>query len=309
MMQIDFIPDGSVVLDVGCACGDFGVALRKCRPASVVYGLDGNLGSVEIAVRTEAYAEVRSLDLDDPDVSSLDGYEKKFDVIVFGDVLEHLREPQKVLRTFSRFLKGSGCFVVSLPNVAHVSIKANLLLNDFRYTPVGILDETHLRFFTCRTIPAFFSDIGLEVEECRFTLQQKQGWQPCDPFPSLSVPIRRFLFEDWHSFVCQYVMKVIPSDGAGVDVESSNAVKLQIDGRNALPHLSAYRKRLLDELEVESSRTRDALKLLCDRDESIRLLSERVNQLKLQKRFYRFLVTGLLLFFALGIVHCFIFRG
>jgi SAM-dependent methyltransferase len=89
----------------------------------------------------------------------------QFDVIVYGDILEHLRNPMEVFRGFNRSLRPGGLVIVSVPNLAHAWIRLSLLFGQFQYSDRGILDRTHLRFFTLRTFQEFLYDAGLDWEE------------------------------------------------------------------------------------------------------------------------------------------------
>src|SRR5690242_10330690 len=77
--------------------------------------------------------------------------DERFDVLLFADVLEHMRDPAAVLARTRPFLRDDGLVVASLPNVAHISVRLSLLAGQFRYRRWGLLDETHLRFFTRAT--------------------------------------------------------------------------------------------------------------------------------------------------------------
>jgi 2-polyprenyl-3-methyl-5-hydroxy-6-metoxy-1,4-benzoquinol methylase len=88
-----------------------------------------------------------------------------FDAIVYGDVLEHLHDPLPVLVALDRTLAGDGRVIVSVPNVAHVWVRFSLALGRWNYADRGILDRTHLRFFTRRSLATFLRDAGLEEEE------------------------------------------------------------------------------------------------------------------------------------------------
>jgi 2-polyprenyl-3-methyl-5-hydroxy-6-metoxy-1,4-benzoquinol methylase len=92
-----------------------------------------------------------------------------FDAIVYGDVLEHLSDPRAVLVALDRTLAPGGTVIVSVPNVAHLWIRLSLLTGRFDYADRGILDRTHLRFFTRRTLVAFLRDAGLAVSELAVT--------------------------------------------------------------------------------------------------------------------------------------------
>ena len=102
-------------------------------------------------------------------VADLDGaaprLEGVFDAIVYGDVLEHLSDPLPVLVALNRSLAAGGRVIVSVPNVAHLWVRLSLLLGRWDYGDRGILDCTHLRFFTRRSFVRFLGDAGLELEE------------------------------------------------------------------------------------------------------------------------------------------------
>jgi 2-polyprenyl-3-methyl-5-hydroxy-6-metoxy-1,4-benzoquinol methylase len=119
-------------------------------------------GSAELAaLGRDKCHEMIVADLDKP-LPQLTG---QFDVIVYGDILEHLRNPMEVFKGFNRYLRPNGRVIVSVPNVTHAWVRWNLLLGRFPYANRGILDRTHLRFFTLRSFQAFLRDAGLEVEE------------------------------------------------------------------------------------------------------------------------------------------------
>jgi 2-polyprenyl-3-methyl-5-hydroxy-6-metoxy-1,4-benzoquinol methylase len=92
-----------------------------------------------------------------------------FDAIVYGDVLEHLSDPRAALRALDRTLAPGGTVIVSVPNVAHLWMRLSLLIGRFDYADRGILDRTHLRFFTRRTLLALLREAGLTVGELAVT--------------------------------------------------------------------------------------------------------------------------------------------
>lgn len=92
-----------------------------------------------------------------------------FDAIVYGDVLEHLSDPRGALLALDRTLAPGGTVIVSVPNVAHLWVRLSLLLGRFDYADRGILDRSHLRFFTRRTLLAFLQGAGLTVTELAVT--------------------------------------------------------------------------------------------------------------------------------------------
>jgi 2-polyprenyl-3-methyl-5-hydroxy-6-metoxy-1,4-benzoquinol methylase len=92
-----------------------------------------------------------------------------FDAIVYGDVLEHLSDPRAALLALDQTLAPGGTVIVSVPNVAHLWVRLSLLIGRFDYADRGILDRTHLRFFTRRTLVAFLREAGLTVGELTVT--------------------------------------------------------------------------------------------------------------------------------------------
>ena len=247
VMEINYISRDSCVLDVGCACGDLGIALKEHKNCTC-HGFEYNEGSIAIAMDTGAYEKISQVDLDRLTSEDFPEYQGRFDHVVCGDVLEHLREPYRVLDILRSYLKEGGSIVASIPNVAHTSIKANLLLDDFTYTPLGLLDETHIRFFTWKSLADGLSRKGWHVADCKFTCISIQGFQPADPYPLLSDDIKYTIFDDYHSFVCQYVMQIYPSDKSFDELKHLNSLVLDINENTAGDQIVAYRDSVLGSL-------------------------------------------------------------
>lgn len=92
-----------------------------------------------------------------------------YSAVVLGDILEHLSDPQAVLQKLVN-IQSSGClFLISVPNIANIWIRFNLLLGRFDYTDRGILDRTHLRFFTRKTLVTMVKQTGLEITSIQVT--------------------------------------------------------------------------------------------------------------------------------------------
>ncbi|MDD3984511.1 MAG: class I SAM-dependent methyltransferase [Methanobacterium sp.] len=146
----DNIEKNQKVLDVGCATGYLGAYLKNNFDVDIV-GIDYKEYHIEKAKKLKVYSHLINVDLNSFK-SELDNYTSYFDTIILCDVLEHLNDPMAVLRKLSKFLKSHGKFLIDIPNIAHSSIKYNLLRNNFNYTPMGLLDETHIHFFTPNSI-------------------------------------------------------------------------------------------------------------------------------------------------------------
>jgi len=86
-----------------------------------------------------------------------------FDYIIFGDVLEHLRRPDKAIEYCKSLLKNYGCIIASIPNLMHISVMEDLLKGNFTYRETGLLDKTHIHFFTYNEIIRMFRDNGYRI--------------------------------------------------------------------------------------------------------------------------------------------------
>ena len=145
------------MLEVGCSSGYLGASL-VARGHRVV-GVEPDPASASAAARV--LTEVWQGGLEDYLAAHPDA---RFDVLIFGDVLEHMVEPVEALQRALAHLAPGGHVVVSLPNVAHGSVRAMLLEGRFDYEDRGILDRTHLRFFTREGIARMLADAGLALE-------------------------------------------------------------------------------------------------------------------------------------------------
>jgi 2-polyprenyl-3-methyl-5-hydroxy-6-metoxy-1,4-benzoquinol methylase len=152
------VPDEAVrILEVGCAEGMLGARLKEGHPHRTVVGVEREPAAVAVArTRLDAVYEL-DLELTLPPVE--DGL---FDCIIYGDVLEHLIDPWTVLRRHRPLLAPGGSILCSIPNIQHHAALRQILRGDFQYRARGLLDETHLRFFTYATVSKMLLDAGFE---------------------------------------------------------------------------------------------------------------------------------------------------
>jgi 2-polyprenyl-3-methyl-5-hydroxy-6-metoxy-1,4-benzoquinol methylase len=209
MLVVELVPEGARVLDVGCATGYLAEALVQ-RRASRVTGIEI---SPEAAEQAREHCErVIVGDVETLDLGAALG-DEQFHVALFGDVLEHLRDPGKVLARIRPFVADRGSVVASIPNIAHGSVRLALLGGQFRYRSQGLLDETHLHFFTHEGIQDLFEGAGYVVAEWRrrridvgdaeievpgAVPKRAQAWVAADPDAS----------------TYQFVVRAVPSDAA-----------------------------------------------------------------------------------------------
>jgi 2-polyprenyl-3-methyl-5-hydroxy-6-metoxy-1,4-benzoquinol methylase len=146
-------------LEVGCGTGST-LCWVKQKFGAETLGVELNEDAAELARRAADRIIVGNIETDRIDLPGCD-------LILCLDVLEHLVDPWSTLQKLSRVLVPGGCIIASIPNVQHFTVSLNLLRGRWNYTPHGLLDSTHLRFFTYSTIREMFIRAGLDVKISR----------------------------------------------------------------------------------------------------------------------------------------------
>jgi hypothetical protein len=208
-----------------------------------------------------------------------------FEVIVFGDVLEHLRDPLRVLRQARPLLAPGGSVLISTPNVAHGDVRLALLDGRFRYTKVGILDDTHTRFFTRDSLVQFLHDAGFVLADLRRTradlFSTEVGVIESDYDPQLVARLR----EDDEATTYQFVVRAVPDDAA--TVESDQALRLDeaqralAAERRRVAKLTAARDELAGEIEALRSRLNE---VQTAHDNAVQQRDEAINTSEVRNR-------------------------
>jgi 2-polyprenyl-3-methyl-5-hydroxy-6-metoxy-1,4-benzoquinol methylase len=154
---VDLASQGSRILELGCADGF--ITRHLVERGCTVTGIELD---AEAARHAKKWCQnVFVCDLNRPGWSSMLGC--AFDTVLCGDVLEHLADPWSTLREISGVLSQNGRVIISLPNIANLRIRLNLLMGKFNYQTGGILDITHLRFFTLKTAHALIEESGYRI--------------------------------------------------------------------------------------------------------------------------------------------------
>jgi predicted TPR repeat methyltransferase len=152
---------GTRILDIGAATGTLGKQFADA--GLVMHGIEPHTAWANLA--RPYYVELLGGTLDD----ASDEFLSHHDVVVCADVLEHIADPTQALRRLLA-LQSAGCqFLISVPNIANIWIRLNLLIGRFDYVDRGILDRTHLRFFTWRTLRGVCDSVGLRIVELHVT--------------------------------------------------------------------------------------------------------------------------------------------
>lgn len=169
---LKFIPgDVNRILDVGCASGNFG-AFLKTRKNYEIWGVEPNQQSAEEA---KSKLDKVIIGLFSSGTAGLTG--QKFDLVCFNDVLEHLVNPEDALAFSKDILKENGYILASIPNIRYYRVILSLLRDkDFKYQKFGVMDETHLRFFTQKSMIRLFETNNYEVLTIEGINDDKLPW-------------------------------------------------------------------------------------------------------------------------------------
>lgn len=165
--MIKWIKRDAKVLDVGCATGRFAEWLTQNMGCSVV-GVDLSASAAEEAKHRCEKVFVGDIN----DEQLWEAIEGPFDCIVMADVLEHLPMPERVLKKSLDWLMPDGRVIISLPNVAHWTVRWNLLRGEWNYESRGIMDDSHLRFYTRSTLFKLIEKCGYRVESTSFEFKR-----------------------------------------------------------------------------------------------------------------------------------------
>lgn len=155
------VPRSSRILEVGIGCGCIGKQLFGHNLKITAIEKDGALAEYARGY----YDNIFICDIDRENLPSLE----LFDFIILFDILEHLSDSLNVLERMAGLLKENGRLIISIPNIANWVIRLKLLFGNFDYSDRGILDRTHLRFFTFMTAKELIQEARLEIIDCHFT--------------------------------------------------------------------------------------------------------------------------------------------
>ena len=214
-------PKNARILDVGCGTGSLAKIIMEASRSSLV--------GIEPDENRAATARSRGIDVHVgllteellPQLGS-------FDAVIFADVLEHVPDPTGLVALARRTLRPGGCVLISVPNVAHWSVRIDLLRGRFDYEPCGIMDATHLRWFTAKTIRRVVEAAGLQVEFMGQTAGTGLGSYARRPWRWMGHSFRNKLIHGLLRirptlFGCQHIVKArLPAAAGRAPAISSN---------------------------------------------------------------------------------------
>lgn len=208
---VRLVGGGKRVLELGSGPGSITRLLKEnnCRITAL------ELDDKAIEIVSKYCEKVYSCDLNDPKWSSKLSNSDKFEVVVAGDVLEHLYDPWTTLRNLQTLLTDEGYVVVSLPHVAHNAIVASLLTGSFEYQPWGLLDKTHIRFFGIKDIQKLFDDAGFKIVEADFVVKTPAQTEFALCWRQLESITQKVLDSNRFGNIYQVVVKAAPKSSPG----------------------------------------------------------------------------------------------
>lgn len=233
-ISLQLIGRNKRVLELGAASGHVTRALKSSDNSVTAVERDGRFEKT----LAEIADAVLITDLDWLDLRQKLQNEK-FDVILAGDVLEHCRQPELVLLQLHDLLNPDGYVVISLPNIAHGDVRLALLTGKFEYRPTGLLDSTHIRFFTRDTITTFLNQNEFDVAEIFASTAPIGTTEFGQPHPNVPREAITYVQEDRDAQVYQYIVKAVPRAlrNSSVDNKLSNAIHAE---ENLLAKLSLF---------------------------------------------------------------------
>ncbi len=205
------VRSGSTVLDIGCAVGRLGEVLVQTK-GCVVDGIDVDHDAAALA-KGVAYRDVFECDIEKTDLGVLLAG-RSYDVVVCADILEHLRDPDALLQTIRFALAPQGRLLLSIPNISHAGVILEMFMGEFSYRDRGLLDKTHIRFYTSRSILGTLNRNGYNariIARIRLNIAMSEFGKEIRA-SNIPLCLRQALSIGRDSDVYQFVIEAIPSD-------------------------------------------------------------------------------------------------
>ncbi|MGQ9557834.1 MAG: class I SAM-dependent methyltransferase [Desulfurispora sp.] len=205
---VELVGEKKRVLEVGCATGYMSRVLSE-RLGCQVTGIEIDPRGAE-----KAAAYCQQVICGDVEQMDMPFAPASFDVVLMGDVLEHLRFPDRVLEKVSPLLTAGGYVVASIPNITHIAVILEMARGRFLYQAVGLLDDTHLRFFCRQTVGELFRRTGYQITQRRQVIippELTEFQSEVGLYPPQMLDFIQQHHPDYHTY--QFVVKAVPNAG------------------------------------------------------------------------------------------------
>jgi O-antigen biosynthesis protein len=232
------LPTGKV-LEIGCAGGETGKNLKERLPVQSYVGID--ISPEAAATAKISLDRVIVANIEETDLASEHGLKPgEFDLLLALDVLEHLYDPWDVLAELSSYVKPGGHVVASLPNIQNITIMQDLIKGNWRYQDAGILDATHLRFFTLEEAKKMFTGAGFMMKNIEYVLNPSPDMEKVkesgNTYRQGNLEITNLTREELlHLFTYQYIL--IAQKASSADALNAPSATSAVPNRDILlPH-------------------------------------------------------------------------
>lgn len=208
---VDLVGPGKTVLDIGCSTGY--VARALIDNGCSVSGVEYNAAAAEVArpfLEKLVIGDVNTMSLEEEFAGAT------FDSVIFADVLEHLADPAAVLRSVKPLLAPGGSVVISIPHVGHGSLRLALLQGAWRYRDTGLLDRTHIHFYTLDGLGEMLAQAGMAATEIRSIVLDPLGVEVVVDTDNLPTGALEWVRAQPEAYTYQYVLTARPADEPGV---------------------------------------------------------------------------------------------
>ncbi len=269
----NLVKEKSRCLDVGCSVGYIG-ELLKAEKNCEIYGIEIDKEAIAMAKMKKVYKEIFNFSISNYNSQI---YQKffssnlKFDYIIFADILEHLEEPYQILYNFSKKLNKNGKILISIPNIAHMDISKNLIERKFNYNKMGLLDNTHIRFFT----KSSFIDMIKNINEQFKTNLQIVKINNTKVIPSYinSYPnLYKILNQDNELCTLQYIFEISKDEKLTKEIKLKefhfyDEIEKNISERNSFLEKILEQERIIKNYEKDLEKQKKKIKNLSDMKE------------------------------------------
>ncbi|WP_137938077.1 glycosyltransferase [Chitinivorax sp. B] len=248
-----------LVLDIGCAAGGTGRVLKQLYPDAQVWGIETNRAAAEVAATRldrVLVGKFEEFDLEREGITkgSLDG-------VIVADVLEHMYNPWKVMETLRPYLSPRAQVIASIPNVRNLALMNDLANGHWKYEALGLLDITHIRFFTYKEVERFFRETGYRVVRTTYGIDTRlkdvfeQHRDHCPTNLDTGKMLLRDVSQEELYELCslQFYVVAVPSEAADADPVALDAGQVP-----ALRHQQLLKQHTLSVAEAEQFELRMA---------------------------------------------------
>lgn len=279
------------VLEFGCATGHMSKVLKEEFGCEVT-GLEINKEDAEKA--KQHCAEVITGDVETLEwLEKLDG--KTYDAAIFADILEHLKDPKAMLQHVKHVLKEDGFIVIAVPNIANISIRLELLLGGFEYEDLGILDNSHLKYFTAKTIIQMVEDAGLYIQYMDYVVKDIPERMIRDALEVIElIPTQHTIdfFNQVDALAFEYIIKAVIKKPEGYSPYRLDAVKkperiMEDLIREHLYQMDLSGKQLKDQdefIKAQASEIQNQIEEILAKNETIQNQIEKIGSMAVMIR-------------------------